>query len=320
MQTITFSLSPLAPFRLDLTALALRRRPINMIDVWNGETYSRVLSLDDIPLLIEVRQCGGSRSPRLHVEARAQWMPPDARGRITRELEILLGLRVNLRRFYRLAKSDPRLNKLSMRFMGLKPPRFPSVFEGIANGIACQQLSLHVGLILLNRLTEKTGLPFETPSVTRYAFPRAHDVLECPMRTLRRLGFSTNKAKALRQLSTDVVHGHFDLEGLAQLGNEQAMEHLLTVRGIGRWTAEYVLLRGVGRIDVFPADDVGARNNLSKWLSIKNPLNYDSVKRAVAKWHPYSGLIYFHLLLDSLAKTGLAGERVSAGDHHRAIA
>jgi DNA-3-methyladenine glycosylase II len=319
MRTLTFSLSPLAPFRLDLTALALRRRPINMIDVWNGETYSRILSLDDIPLLIEVRQSGGNRSPRLRVQARAQQMPSDARGRITRQLELLLGLRINLRPFYRRAKSDPRLSKLTMRFMGLKPPRFPSVFEGIANGIACQQLSLHVGLMLLNRLTEKAGLPFETPAGTRYAFPRPQDVAECPMRTLCRLGFSTNKAKALRQLSKDVVRGHFDSEGLAQLGNEQAMERLLTVRGIGRWTGEYVLLRGIGRTDIFPADDVGARNNLAKWLSIKDPLNYDSVKRAVAKWHPYSGLIYFHLLLDSLAKTGLAGQRV-AEDHHRAIA
>jgi DNA-3-methyladenine glycosylase II len=162
MQTLTFSISPLAPFRLDLTALALRRRPINRIDVWNDETYSRVLALDDLPLLLEVRQSGGSRSPRLHIQARAQRMPPDARSRITKRLEGLLGLRIDLTPFYRLAKSDPRLGKLAARFIGLKPPRFPSVFEGIANGIACQ------------------------------------------------------------------------------------VEHLLTLRGVGRWTAEYVLLRALG--------------------------------------------------------------------------
>jgi DNA-3-methyladenine glycosylase II len=135
---------------------------------------------------------------------------------------------------------------------GLKPPRFPSVFEAIVNGISCQQLSLHVGLTLLNRLTVRTGLPFSGPSETRHAFPRAQDISELSMTAVRRFGFSTNKGIALKQLSKEMVSGHFDSESLAQLGNEQAMERLLTLRGVGRWTAEYVLRRGLGRTECVP--------------------------------------------------------------------
>jgi DNA-3-methyladenine glycosylase II len=300
VQTVTFSISPSPPFRLDLTALALQRKPVNIIDMWNGEIYSRALMIQDIPMLIQVAQSSAGRSPRLHIKAQARRIPRDARTHITKSLEILLGLRINMRPFYRVAKADTRLRKLVSRFMGLKPPRFPSVFEAIVNGIGCQQLSLHVGLTLLNRLTERAGAPFAGPSETHHAFPRAQDISQLSMRALRRFGFSTNKGIALKRLSKETVSGHFDPEGLGQLGNEQAIERLLTLRGVGRWTAEYVLLRGLGRTDVFPADDVGARNNLARWLKIERPLDYGSVKQVLAQWYPYSGMIYFHLLLDGM--------------------
>jgi DNA-3-methyladenine glycosylase II len=98
-----------------------------------------------------------------------------------------------------------------------------------------------------------------------------------------------------------MVRGTFDPTKLAHLENRQAAERLLQLRGVGRWTAEYVLLRSLGRTDVFPGDDVGARNNLTKWLDLKVALDYNAVNQALAKWRPYAGLLYFHLLLDNLA-------------------
>jgi DNA-3-methyladenine glycosylase II len=304
MNTLAFSLSPTPPFRLDLTALALQRRPINKIDSWNGDTYSRVLVFDEVPVLVRVNQTGTGHSPRLNVRAQAKHLPRNARICITGSLEKLLGLRADMKPFYRFARTDRRLTKLAEHFAGLRPPRFPSVFEAMVNGIACQQLSLHVGLTLLNRLTVRAGLAVEFPAETLHAFPRASDVSTARMPTLRRLGFSANKGIALKTLSSMIVSNRLDPEALADCGNDDAMQRLLALRGIGRWTAEYVLLRGLGRVDVFPADDVGARNNLARWLNAEKPLDYSGVKKVVAKWHPYSGLIYFHLLLDRLMATG----------------
>src|SRR6185437_2170211 len=91
-------------------------------------------------------------------------------------LEQLLGMRVDLTAFYELAAKQPRLRELSGRFRRLKPPRFPTVWEGVVNGIACQQLSLTVGIMLLNRLSAACGLAFETRNGVRYAFPRPEDL------------------------------------------------------------------------------------------------------------------------------------------------
>ena len=69
-----------------------------------------------------------------------------------------------------------------------------------------------------------------------------------------------------------------------------------------------MLLRGLGRTNIFPGDDVGARNNLEQWLNLRNPLTYDSSQRVLKKWAPYGGLIYFHLLLDRLEHLGYVNQ------------
>jgi DNA-3-methyladenine glycosylase II len=172
------------------------------------------------------------------------------------------------------------------------------------NGIACQQLSLTVGIILLDRLAALCGLSLQTPDGIRHAFPRPEDLAAAVPDTLRSLGFSGAKTRALIELGAEIASGRLDLESLAGLDNEQALSRLLALRGVGRWTAEYVLLRGMGRIDVFPGDDVGARNNLARWLRLRKPLDYRGVERVAGKWSPYGGLIYFHLLLDGLERAG----------------
>ncbi|HEY5029750.1 MAG TPA: hypothetical protein VIK39_15185, partial [Candidatus Angelobacter sp.] len=83
-----------------------------------------------------------------------------------------------------------------------------------------------------------------------------------------------------------------------------ALEQLVRLKGVGRWTAEYVLLRGLGRLDIFPGDDVGARKKLAHFLGKRKPLDYEGVCKAVARWQPNAGLVYFHLLLARIKKAG----------------
>lgn len=111
-----------------------------------------------------------------------------------------------------------------------------------------------------------------------------------------------------------------DLEGLADLPDKGAIECLCDLRGVGRWSAEYVLLRGLGRTHVFPGDDVGARKNLERWLNLVKPLDYAAVHRTLERWRPYGGLVYFHLLLDRLEDAGFLAAGTSQpqtgwGDH-----
>src|SRR6185312_12459389 len=100
----------------------------------------------------------------------------------------------------------------------------------------------------------------------------------------------------------------FHPASLEDASNEKALASLQQLRGIGRWTAEYVLLRGLGRINVFPGDDVGARKNLEQWLGLRKPLTYDSARRVLERWAPFGGLIYFHLLLNQQERLGYVNQ------------
>ena len=120
------------------------------------------------------------------------------------------------------------------------------------------------------------------------------------------------KARTVVEIARSIVDGDLDLEGLHRLDDATAVEQLTSLRGIGRWTAEYVLLRGLGRLHVFPGDDVGAHNKLRRLFGIDTPLDYESVRRLVARWDPYAGLVYFHLLLDSLSREGLIAQEPQA--------
>jgi DNA-3-methyladenine glycosylase II len=298
----TFSMTPLPPFRLDLTVWALRRRRDNAVDVWDGRTYRRVLTLDGGTIELATVQGGSFATPRLmvtlsgvHVDSRAE---EAARAALAR----LLGLELDLSPFYRHAEDDPLLRTLAARFRGLKPPRFPTLFECLVNAIACQQLTLTVGIRLLNRLAEAYGT---APSEgTSRAFPLPTQLAGLTPETLKPLGFSGAKARSIVELATAISAGTFDPAVIVRLGHGDALAALMRLRGVGRWTAEYALLRGLGRLCIFPGDDVGARNNLARWLDRRGPLDYAGVQAAVRPWQPFAGFVYFHLLLANLAEHG----------------
>jgi DNA-3-methyladenine glycosylase II len=147
--------------------------------------------------------------------------------------------------------------------------------------------------------------PVVSPNpTTPKAFPRPQDLAGLEERTLCELGFSFRKAATIIDLAHEVVDGRIDLEGLEQLPDEEVVARLTALRGIGRWSAEYVLLRGLGRPPVFPGDDVGARNNLARCLGLETPLDYGAVRQAVSPWKPFEGMVYFHLMLSNLAISG----------------
>jgi DNA-3-methyladenine glycosylase II len=295
--TLHFSLDPVPPFRLDLTVWTLRRRPINAVDLWDGKTYRRGLMFGNRPVEIAVIQNGST----LEISVVGARLTSSMTSAVTTVLQRMLGTQVDLRAFYDFAVQDAQLNRLVHRFRGAKPPRFPSIFEALVNGISCQQLSLTVGITLLNRLAEHCGL---AAGSSLYCFPRPQDLVKITPAEFRRLGYSANKSRALLELSDAIVDGRLNLETLVERDDQEITRVLLEMRGIGRWTAEYALLRGVGRIDLFPGDDVGARNNLARWLKLRTPLDYARVSRVLKKRKRYAGLLYFHLLLDRLDEAG----------------
>jgi DNA-3-methyladenine glycosylase II len=316
----TFELQPVSPFRLDLAVWTLRRRPANVVDRWDGTTYRRVLPLSQGTVEVAVSQHGPPEDALLRVAVAGQPLRAAVRGAVTSALERLLGLSIDLTEFYQFAAHHRPLAPLAQRFRGMKPPRFATVFEGVINAMACQQMTLTLGIRLLSDLAAAFGAAFDNGDETVYAFPRPADLAGLSTSDLRRLGFSHQKGRAMIELARSIIEGRLDLEHFADLSDDEAVKRLYELRGVGRWTAEYVLLRGLGRTHIFPGDDVGARNNLRRWLGITTPLDYESIREQLSPFGQYAGLVYFHLLLDRLSEAGELGANDSTANARKGTA
>ncbi|MGH2761157.1 MAG: DNA-3-methyladenine glycosylase family protein [Thermoleophilaceae bacterium] len=207
-----FQIEPCGPFRLDLTAWALRRNARNAVDRWDTAAYERVLSLDDGPVTLSVTQLAGPEAPRLSavLAGRPIDQPQEALARSA--LNHLFGLTVDLSHFAAMAAPDPMLGPLAARMRGLKPPRFPTVFEALVNGVACQQLSLAVGIQLLNRLAADRGEAMSDGPDSPRAFPNPEELACLDSDDLRRHGFSSSKARTIIEIARAVAADRLDLE------------------------------------------------------------------------------------------------------------
>jgi DNA-3-methyladenine glycosylase II len=306
MVPVTVVLPATSPFRLDLTVWALRRRKKNAVDCWDGDEYSRIIVADNIPVRLTVSQeAVGVEAALLVTLESATRLSGQAIEEAGRLVHKMLGLAVNLQPFYDRTRGNVAIGSLVEQFFGVRPPRFPSIFEGLVNAIACQQVTLDLGIVLLNRLSERFGAPFVDHGVVRHAFPTPPDLADASEESIKGLGFSHQKTRAIQELAAHVADNRLKFADLDDMTNAEAVESLSTIRGIGRWSAEYVLLRGLGRLDTFPGDDIGAQNNLQRLFHLAWKPTYDDIRQLTSPWHPYEGVVYFHLLLDKLRANGV---------------
>ena len=306
MAELTFKLQPRAPFRLDLTVWALRRRAHNLVDRFDDGVWRRVLVIGNSPVLIAVRQTRFGEHPESEVRISAS-RPKAVKAEVAAIVTRMLGLDLDLSEFYRLACGDAHLRDLADRLRGMKPVRYATAFEAFANAVACQLVSLSAGMHVLNRLTEVFGMlsNIDGAALPMRSFPPAAAIAHSNPDALRALGLSRQKGEyliGLAQLAIDPKDP--DFTSIGQLDDDDAIARLSKIRGVGRWTAEYVMLRGFGRINIFPGDDVGGRNKLFEWLGMSDAPTYDSVGRMLERWRPYGGLIYLHLIVNSVVDGG----------------
>ena len=306
MAELTFTLRPQPPFRLDLTVWALRRRAHNVVDRFEDGIWRRALVIGNSPVAIAVRQTRSGERPEIEVLISAS-RPQAVKAEVAAIVTRMLGLDRDLSDFYRLARGDAHLRELADHLRGMKPVRYATVFEAFANAVACQLVSLSAGMHVLNRLTEAFGIVGEVnnAAASMRSFPPAAAIAHSNPDALRALGLSRQKGEyliGLAQLAIDPKDR--DFASIGQLDDDDAIARLSKIRGVGRWTAEYVMLRGFGRINIFPGDDVGGRNKLFEWLGMGDTPTYDSVGRMLERWHPYGGLIYLHLIVNAVADAG----------------
>jgi DNA-3-methyladenine glycosylase II len=290
-----YSLPVRAPYRLDLTVTVLRRLSTNLVDVLTPDG-AYVRRLGDGPELAVVRVCQPDPDTlTVEIEGDRREHP-----RLLALVRRMLGVEVDLTRFYRSASQVEWLHPLVCRMRGVRPPRYPTVWEACVNAIVFQQISLHAASAIMGRLTMGLSEPVEHGGVRLYRFPGAREVLSAPDSLLRGAGLSAGKLATLRRVADALRAGTLDEAQLEELSSPDAAALLRGIKGIGPWTAVVILLRGLGRLDVFPANDTSVVRNLTL---VGGPAALD-VETLLDTLGPQRGMLYYHLLLGRLEARG----------------
>lgn len=279
-----------APFHLEATVRVLQRRPSNLVDVWERGRYMRVLALPDGLALVEVQNRGTIDNPDIRFAILNRNSSSAMHAEASSALRRILGLDVDPAALKRVTDDERSIRATGIALRGMRPPRFPSLFETFARVVPFQQLSLDAGVAIVSRLVVKFGEHLEHDHRRCYAFPTSRAIAATRLAALRACGLSAQKAQTLRGLARAVESGVVNEEQLAVMSTSAAFEKLTELPGIGPWSAGVVLLRGLGRLDVFPSGDVGAARGLRTLMRLGPHAPLDPV---IERFGDHRGYLYF---------------------------
>jgi 3-methyladenine DNA glycosylase/8-oxoguanine DNA glycosylase len=158
-------------------------------------------------------------------------------------------------------------------------------FQALARAIVFQQLSGKAAGTIMSRFNAL--YPDNSPA--------PHAVLATSDEQMRAVGLSRQKIAYLRDLSLKVETGALPLEAVEHMTDDDLIEHLVQVKGIGRWTAQMFLMFRLGRPDVLPELDLGVQNAIRRAYRMRKRPTPKQVKRIGAKWSPHSSVACWYL-------------------------
>jgi 3-methyladenine DNA glycosylase/8-oxoguanine DNA glycosylase len=188
-----------------------------------------------------------------------------------------------------LSDADPVLRALIERVGPylLRPRRTQSLFAAVARAIVYQQLSGSAAATILGRVKA-----IYAPK----RFPTPRDILATPPERLRAAGLSAAKTAALRDLAERSLDGTVPtMRRVRFMGDEDVIERLVLVRGVGRWTAEMLLMFRLGRADVLPLSDLGIRKGFALTFGNRRLPAAITIERRAERWRPYRSVACWYL-------------------------
>ena len=288
MDRLTLNIHPLPPFDFELTAgYHTYFQARYGTDAWEDGTYRRLLDLDGKLALASVRSNGSLDAPELELVLRGDDVTLQDGARASRQLTWLLGADQDLGPFYALAECDPVMSLLVRRFQGLHLPHTATVFEALVLGVLGQQISASVARIIRTLIIETFGASAGFDSVTYYAFPKPEAIWQSSPEELRTMKLTQRKSEYIHGLAAAALDPAVGLERMAGLSDAEVTGRLTALRGIGRWTAQWVLIRGLDRPDALPLGDLALRRVVSRLFRGGGEVTDAEVEELARPWSPY---------------------------------
>ena len=182
-------------------------------------------------------------------------------------------------------KNEPKLAKIINQVGPYKIKITKNRFQSLVEAIVTQQLSGAAA----NSIMKKFRKLYDT------SFPKPIDVIKTSNQRLRKTGLSRMKILYIKELSKKIETNELNLRAISKLKDDQVIQNLTEVKGIGRWTAEMFLIFSLGRLDVLPVDDLGLKKGIQLMFSLNELPKGEQIEKLAQKWKPYRTVATWYL-------------------------
>lgn len=295
---VRLTMKPVPPFDFDLSAMIFSGGD-PQIRSYDGNIYWHVLRVNGKPVLFTIKSTGTVGEPGLSVglKSREELSPADKK--VARQsVNLLLNLDMDLKPFYKAMRKDPIMARVVKNLYGLKSPTTPTVFEALIDSITEQQISLVAAHSMQRKLIRVFGEKLKLDGKSYFAFPTPGKLAGASLPSLRECGLSGRKSEYIKDISALVAAGKLDLEKFKTYGsNEEITEELSRIRGIGIWTSEMTMIRGLRRMDAIPADDIGLQAHISHFYRKGQKITSTELRGIAESWGEWRGLAGYYLIV-----------------------
>ena len=298
-------IKPRAPFDFAATARFLSFTEAEAVDTFTNGIYRRAIHFDNQLRLLRVESRGTTLRPLVALSLDGKRKATTAEMKTAERLvRRIFSVDHDLKQFRARVAGDTLMSQLEAANRGLHMARWPRLYEALVIAILLQQISTAGAWTLKRRLVEKFGETLKAEDETFYAFPRAERLARAEASDLRALGLSGSKATSIIELARLTCEGELDEDELQHEENEPLIARLTSLRGVGRWTAEWALMLHFGRTDLFPAADLALRGLVSKYYNESAPVTEREI-RALAcerwgEWASYAAVYFLAGMRDSI--------------------
>jgi len=293
-------LGAVAPFDFDLTLRYMRIWPAAVLERVENGRYRRAIHVGGRDVLLSLHSIGTRTRPRLVLEVSG----PAIDRFVVAQAAVLVRrtflLDADPAPFLKAAQADPVLAEVVGRLGALRPIQIIDPFEAVLWSILGQQINLAFARRLKLALIEMCGSHLEISGERFGLFPRPAQVVNLDARLARERQFSRQKVEYVKGIAAGLLNGRIDFDALRAAAPEQALNGLIAIKGIGRWTAEYLLIRALGFPDAIPAADVGLRKAIGKAYGMDRNATEDEVRVLAKKWAGWRGWAAFYWWLERL--------------------
>ena len=287
--TLTTTVSPVPPYDFELTAGQpnYSRDQEFKTEEYTDGAYIRLLDLGDKVALATLRSTGTVDQPELACTLTGEDLDATDGERAGKQIAWLLGCDQDLRPFYDAVSSDPVLADVVSDFYGYHNTRTASVYEALVQAVMGQQIATNVARIIRNLLVQNYGVRATIGDREWYAFPRAETLAVAEVEDLRQLKLSFRKAEYIQGIARASLETENGFETMHELEDEEVVKRMVALRGVGQWTAQWILVRALARSDGFPIGDLALRRTVSSLYFGGEEIDDHQLLEFSERWSPW---------------------------------